>query len=69
MNNKSIENLISEFTSKLGTETPEPCYEQINVRLPESYKHKYDEIQARHKKMLSKLLTKLTMQVIDSVEV
>jgi hypothetical protein len=67
MSTKSLENWISEFKTDTK-ESAEPCLSMIAVRLPPSYKLSYDEIQKSSDKKLSKLLTKLTMEIIDSVK-
>jgi hypothetical protein len=67
MSTKMIENLILEFKTD-AKENAEPCLSMIAVRLPPSYKAKYDQIQEEHNQKLSKLLTKLTLQVIDSIK-
>ena len=63
--NKEINAMIEEFN--LVSESKEPCNAQINIRLPESKKAKYDELQKMSENRLSKLIYQAIVKIIDSV--
>lgn len=62
---KEIDVMIEEF--KAVNETKEPCNAQIAVRIPETSKAKYDEVQLSKDNKLSKLISQAVVKIINSV--
>lgn len=59
--------MIDDFKGTNHDKTDEACYSLIGVRIPESYKTKYDDIQKMNNNKFSKLISDLVKKAIDSV--
>ena len=64
-----IDDLASEFKKSLNQPEPEPSMSLIGVRIPESVKQKYDELQSVSGNKFSKVISKFIVELIKKSEV
>ena len=69
MSEKMIDTYVNDFKSKLGEPVNESSISSITVRVPESIKAKYDEIQSMSGKKLSKVLSQFICDFVKKSEI